>query len=188
MKNDNNLIDTKDNSDITILPLEVDNILNYKVQIIECHARNDIREIIIKNDYLSIAELIKMISDGYDITACNFKQKLTPPFKQLLLIDYYYGNNPNFKQELKDKNIFPTFIIEHDQGSDFTEEHTAVLGYCFNEPIDSPQLATDIFNSLGSIFHSLVECYNAYDWGNITNLTISNNVYVPVKGDVSYGE
>lgn len=188
MKKFENEIDTKDNSSITILPLEVEDILSFEVRIAEYYTRN-IRDIRVRNDYLSIAKLIDTISEGYNITICDFKQ--VQPIKQVLLIEYWYGNNPDFKQELKDKNIFPTFIIEHDKGGELAEEHTAVLGYCFNKLIDSPQLEADIFNAFGKIFPSasaLIECYNAYDWGDITNLTISNYVYVPVEGDVSYGD
>lgn len=191
MKKNQKTIETKDNSGIKIVPVKVQDILNYEVRIGECHVRNDISETIIKNDYLSISKLMKMISEGFFITTSNFNEKLEPSFEQVILMEYWYGNNPDFKQELKDKNIFPTFIIEHDKGGELAEEHTAVLGYCFNKRIDSPQLRADIFNAFGKIFPSdsaLIECYNAYDWGDITNLTISNYVYVPVEGDVSYGD
>lgn len=180
MKKFENEIDTKDNSSITILPLEVEDILSFEVRIAEYYTRN-IRDIRVRNDYLSIAKLIDTISEGYNITICDFKQ--VQPIKQVLLIEYWYGNNPDFKQELKDKNIFPTFIIEHEERGFIGDEHTAILGYCFNEPIKNKIFVVDIYNALlKMIFNSELSefesnCYNAYDYGAITNLTISNNVY-----------
>ena len=194
MKKFDNEIDTKDNSNITILPLEVANILNFEVRIAEYYACNNIRDIRVRNDYLNISNLIEKISEGYFIIPSDYENSLTPFFQQVYLIEYWYGNNPDFKQELKAKNIFPTFIIEHGKGGDLADEETAVLGYCFIKPITDGQFADDIFNALcEKIFNSKpfyddeIDFYTPYDYGNITNLTISNNVYVAVKGD-SYGE
>lgn len=194
MKKFDNEIDTKDNSNITILPLEVANILNFEVRIAEYSARDNIRDIRVRHDYLNISNLIKKISEGYFITPYGYEDPVTPFYQQVYLIEYWYGNNPDFKQELKGKNIFPTFIIEHGKGGDLADEETAVLGYCFIKPITDGQFADDIFNALcKKIFNSKffyddeIDFYTPYDYGNITNLTISNNVYVAVKGD-SYGE
>lgn len=190
-----NVIETKDNSNITIVPFEVDNILEHEVRIAECYARNDIRVIRVSNDFLSIAKLLEKISEGYSITTVNFDENLVPFFQQVFLIDYSYGDDPDFKQELKDKNIFPTFIIEHAEGGFLVDPQTAILVYCFKEPIRSEQSAEDIYNTLWEkIFNSKhsddeICWYSAYDCGSITNLTISNIVYVPVvNGVVSYGD
>lgn len=189
-----NLIETKDNSNITILPLEVDDILRREVRIAEYYARNDIRIIRVKNDYLTIAQLIEKISEGYFITTADFDENQGSFSQQVFLIEYLYEDTPDFRQELKAKNIFPTFIIEHEEGGFLAEAQTAILVYCFNEPIENEELAEDIYDTLWKkIFNSKYSddeiCfYSAYDCGAIKNLTISNNVYVPVEGDVSYGD
>lgn len=180
------VIDTKDNLDIILLPFEVDNILSREVRIAEYYARNNICDIRVRNDYLSIAKLIELISEGYNITTGNFDKKLVPFFQQVILIDYWYGNNPNFKQELKEKNIFPTFIIEHEDGGFLADKETAVLGYCINAPIENETLVDNFYKYLCKIlFNSAccdaeLPCYDAYDYGTITNLTISNTVYFPL--------
>lgn len=187
MKKFENKFDTKDNSNITILPFEVDNILRCEVRIAEYYARNNICDIRVRNDYLNIANLIEKISDGYSISSSDNEDLLIPFFQQVYLIEYWYGNNPDFKQELKAKNIFPTFIIEHGKGGDLADEETAVLGYCFLRPIRDELFSKDVYTALcKKIFNfenadAEIECYNSYDYGIITNLIISNNVYVAVK-------
>lgn len=185
-----NVIDTKDNSDIKLLPLEVDYILGREVRIAEYYARNNICDIRVRNDYLSIAKLLEKISDGYFISPSENDDKFEPFFQQVFFIDYYYGDDTDFKQELKDNNIFPTFIIEHDKGGFVGDEHTAVLVYCLNEPTRDIELVNNIYKALckKGVGDDEIISYNAYDYGPIKNLTVSNIVYVPVKGDSSYGD
>lgn len=185
------IIDTKEVT-VGLVPYQVDDILDYEVRIAECSARNNIRDIRIRNDYFSIAKIIHLFSEGYFISPYYNEDVLEPFFQQVFFIDYWYGNDPNFKQELKDKNIFPTFIIEHEEGGAMESDHTAILCYCFNEPITSEQLVADIYDALcKNIFDyedpdTEIDCYNIYDYGKITNVTISNNIYIPLEGGIAH--
>lgn len=190
-------INTKDYISENIVPLKVPDILNYEVRIAECYARNDIRDVRIRNDYFSIAKIIQLISDGYFICPSDEMEELEPFFQQMILIDYYCGNDPNFKQRLADENILPTFIIEYEgPGITCSEgEKNAILGYCFTAPMKNPmheeimckKICEKIYNSKINYPEDYeITDYNSYDYGDITGISISNNLYVPVFGEIAY--
>lgn len=95
-------IDTKEVA-VGLVPYEVDDILDYEVRIAECYARNNIRDIRIRNDYFSIAKIKHLLSEGYFISPSYNEDLLEPFFQQVFFIEYWYGNDPDFKKELEDK-------------------------------------------------------------------------------------
>ncbi len=70
-------------------------------------------------------------------------------------------------------------------------EDYAILGYCFSEAIRSENLKRDISRNLQEMLFNLrsleneIYSYNSYDYGTITNVTITNNIYAPVVGGIA---
>lgn len=184
-------IDTEEVT-VDLVPYPVDDILDYEVRIAKFYVRNDIRDIRIRNDYFSIAKILQLFSEGYIIIPSNSTEELEPFFQQVILIEFYYGNTPDFKQELKNKNIFPTFIIEHEERGCIGYDYTAILGYCLSKTIENETIMEEIYSHLYKILfncqnaETAIDFYNAYDYGKITNVTISNNIYVPVEGGIAH--
>ena len=70
----------------------------------------------------------------------------------------------------------------------------AILGYCFKSPIEDEKLKEDIYSNLQKMLFSSKSLksenddYYIDDYSIITNVTITNNIYVPVGGITNEGE
>lgn len=168
----NNLIDTKANLRGRIVPFKVQDILNYEIWTSICREGKTAT----RDTVCTIAKLLQLISAGYTIIPC----KTSPKFcQQLLLLEYNYSYN---------YRISPTFIIEHKRRNYYgvsRQSTTVILGYCFNTPIRSKSLFEAISSNLNhnTFFNYEIKRYCSNDFiDNITNVTISNNIYVPIVG------
>lgn len=180
-------IDTKEVA-VGLVPYQVEDILNYEVWIEQCNGGNDIGEIEFRNSFCTIHYLVNLISEGYLI----YPWKPSKYFYQQMLLFEYNGDISKFKQTSLDNNVFPTFIIEHKRfNSDSnTMDNTAILGYLFRKPIKNIKVMKGIHDYLTDIMNYPYcgELYNycTYDYGKITNVTITNNIYIPVKGGIAH--
>ncbi len=196
------MVDLIFNDTMPIMPMinYTGEIVSYKAQdILHCEMWTNIcREgkTAVRNTTCTISKLLQLISAGYTVIPC----KTSPKFcQQILLLRYNYSDEKEIEPIAFNKKIMPTFIINHEQPCYYSvssAEKQAILGYCFNEPIRSKTLMKAISTRL----LSRLDNYNY--WGNyelksycsnyfttkVTGITISNNIYIPVEGDVSYGE
>lgn len=188
------VIDTKEEITIKATPVEVNDILDYEVRIAECYARDDIHDIRIRNNYLSIFKIIELAKEGYYITPCNLLEELEPFFQHALFIEYWYDDDPDFEQKLSELGILPTFIIKH-KGTKYCwygTDNYATLVYVLEEPITNAILMDDIYRYLCKLLFSSeytdaeIDSYNAYDYGYITGVTVNNILYTPVEGGTAH--
>lgn len=175
-----------------IVPYKTQDIVHYEVWTsIRLEGKTAIR-----NTTCTIPKLLQLISKGYTI----IPYKTSPKFcQQILLLGYDYSYNQKIEPIAFNKKIMPTFIINHEQPCYYSvssAKRQAILGYCFNEPIRNKNLMRAISTRLLSRLDNYNDCGNCelesycsnYLTTKVTGVTISNNIYVPVEGDVSYGD
>lgn len=198
MKNNNNLSDTKDNLSGEIVSFKVQDILNYQISTMYKGEEYDTL------DNFTILDLLKMISsktpilvDGYMDYDCS---------QQQVILVHFWNNKEHFTKSevwkyVNEIGLVPTFVfndvipntylknLETDQETMFS------FAYVLNQPILDERvierISDNLMKNVFSKYHGYIECQHPQNFvieNNITELYISNNVYVPVEGETSYGD
>lgn len=174
-----------------IVPLSIEDILNYKVSTnIYTRSNNSNR-----TTTCNIYELLQIMAiDDEFIVSTNIYG-----LKQQILFIHFYDVNMNSVLEFAMKNnLTPTFVVN---GNNYTYRNELCSGedftfvYFLNEPITNDALMSSIDRHLETIFQPQfpnceVGCYTNLDMtdvditNNFINIIISHNVYVPVRGGI----
>lgn len=193
-----NLTDTKDNLSGEIVSFKVQDILNYQISTMYKGEEYDTL------DNYTILDLLKAISsknpilvDGYVDYDCT---------QQQVILVHFWNNKEHFTKSevwkyVNEINLVPTFAfndvipntylknLETDQETMFS------FAYVLNQPILDERIieriSDNLMKNVFSKYHGYIECKHPQIFiieNNITELYISNNVYVPVEGEVSYGD
>ncbi len=189
MKNNNNLIDTKDNSNIKIVPCKVQDILQYKVLTL---IGNPFDRPIVT---LSLQDIIsKIFSNAYDFSAYNVNFSKNRQIITILA--------PKSTDHLVESDIWkymnkigfvPTLAYSSScyDCPELNDEYSFMFTYILNEPIKDIKMIESIEKYLSEIVFAGYKVHiidNIATEGTLTELYVSDNIYLPVKGDVSYGE
>lgn len=183
MKNNEKIIDTKDNLETKILPIaeglnlktfKVSNILNYEVSFMTSSKSS----ITFRSKICTIAKLLQLISTEHYIASkkhCN----------QLLFVNLRVKDRDNILKFAESNNLYPTLVINserynYDNGICIDGEVT--FCYCLKEPV-TEYVKSSFVQHLKTVFHSYWDNFNTYGYSgtgklsNLTNIIISNYIY-----------
>lgn len=164
-------------------PLKVTNILNYEVSVMT----NSIEKSTYKSRTCSIAEILQLISTGHSISSEEYPN-------QLIFVNFPVKYKDSILRIAEDNNLYPTFIINsgkynYDNGI-YTNENLTFC-YCLEKSIID-YVKYSFEQHLKTVFHSYWDDFNTYGYSGtglllgFTNITISNNIYIPVEGGIAH--
>lgn len=188
MKKENkNLIDTKEDITIKIVPCKIQNILSYEVLTLMYKPFDAIPV-----ETMSIHQIIeKMLDNYFDFAGSsniidNNRQIITvlvPQTNEVLIQDeiWDYVNKINFVPTL-------AYNGRYYDCPELTEEETFVFTYILNQPIQDKKVIKNIERYLKeNIFadYKVTITANIGTGGTFTELYVNNNIYVPVVGGIA---
>lgn len=190
-----NLIDTKENLSGEILPFKVQDVLQYQISTMYQGEDYDT----LKNcTILGLLELIcsktPILIDGYMDYDCT---------QQQVILVHFCNNKEHYTKSdvwkyVHEINLIPTFAFNdvvpntYLENLETDEETMFSFAYVLNQPILDERIieriSDNLMKNVFSKYHGYIECAHPQYFAiknNITELYVSNNVYVPVEGGIT---
>lgn len=193
----NNILEEEKNYTLEFYPKRVEDISHYKIGMPLFGEETSL----VTN--LTISDLVKRFSEYNSYPANEYLEK------QVVMVSFSSGGeyctNTNVWEHIHQMSFIPTFAFNYvsadtyDPIEETYEVSDFIFGYVLDKPITDKKLMNTILDYLSeNIFYNFkdeygIEVHNLTGWlwgpfENITEIYISNNIYVPVEGGLYNGK
>lgn len=175
------ITDTKQNLTGKIVPVKVEDILNYEILTMVCPKGQETY----RSKTYTIGKIPQLISKK-----CSISPDMQYP--QIVFIDLYTNNRDNVLKYAESNKLCPTLVLNsemYDYANGICVNGPVTFCYCFSVPVTN-YVMNEFVKHLKDVFHSYCSGLYCLDYNvslkifKPTNIIISNNIYVLVKGGI----